>query len=81
MLMRFLSRKRRVKVQLVEVVIPIAVRVMDEVSRFREVLFRAGVMNLRVNKARNVTALFREKARHIVGEPAAMLKRLPPKIT
>ena len=62
---RFFRRKRRVKVQLVEIMIPIAIRVVNEIRAFGKIFFGARVMNLRVHEAGNVTARRREKPRDV----------------
>ena len=76
----FSSGKRGVEIQFVEVMLPIAIGIVDEIFRRGQFDFAAIVMNFGVNEAGDVGACAREQSDDVIWEPAAVSKGLPPKI-
>ena len=80
LLLHFFRCQCRIEIQLIKIVIPITVRIVNNIFFRRQLYFFIIMMELRMHKARYIRSLGWNKPHHIIRKPAAMTQGLLPKI-
>ena len=80
LLLHLFRSQRRVEIQFVEVMIPIPVRIVNDIFFLRQFDFFVVMMELWMHEARHIGSLGRDQTHHIIREPAAMPQGLLPEI-